>query len=250
MAIRQALFIAPCSHTFHFKCIRPLIEAHHPSFSCPLCRTYADLEEDVEIEIEYGDDGDNEEEAEGGDVEGGDMEGEDDKDMSVVRRGPSHAHSPSAGRVAETTPPMGNVSVIDLNIEDDMAVDAHPHAMSGSSSEALPSAHPGPSVYGAAVSGGSGGAGPAGSAGGSGFLARLRGGRKANLNTMTIVGSSSLAPGAGGSRATSPMGELTDEGDYANGPGVGMTVDEAGLMPHAVHGYVEDSTLAAGKRKR
>ena len=50
VTIRQALFIAPCSHTFHYKCIRPLLEAHHPAFSCPLCRTFADLEEDVEVE--------------------------------------------------------------------------------------------------------------------------------------------------------------------------------------------------------
>ncbi|KAM6494632.1 hypothetical protein JOM56_009255 [Amanita muscaria] len=50
VTIRQALFIAPCSHTFHYKCIRPLIEAHHPAFSCPLCRTFADLDEDVEVE--------------------------------------------------------------------------------------------------------------------------------------------------------------------------------------------------------
>ncbi|KAF8876582.1 SMAD/FHA domain-containing protein, partial [Infundibulicybe gibba] len=48
VTIRQALFIAPCSHTFHYKCIRPLLESHHPGFSCPLCRTFADLEEDVE----------------------------------------------------------------------------------------------------------------------------------------------------------------------------------------------------------
>ncbi|KAK7062719.1 hypothetical protein VNI00_000207 [Paramarasmius palmivorus] len=53
VTIRQALFIAPCSHAFHYKCIRPLLENHHPAFSCPLCRTFADLEEDVEIEIEY-----------------------------------------------------------------------------------------------------------------------------------------------------------------------------------------------------
>lgn len=52
VTIRQALFIAPCSHTFHYKCIRPLLEAHHPAFSCPLCRTYADLEEDVELEAD------------------------------------------------------------------------------------------------------------------------------------------------------------------------------------------------------
>jgi hypothetical protein len=52
VTIRQALFIAPCSHTFHYKCIRPLLESHHPGFSCPLCRTFADLEEDVEVEHE------------------------------------------------------------------------------------------------------------------------------------------------------------------------------------------------------
>ncbi|OSD07906.1 SMAD/FHA domain-containing protein [Trametes coccinea BRFM310] len=52
VTIHQALFIAPCSHAFHYKCIRPLLESHHPAFSCPLCRTYADLEEDVEVEID------------------------------------------------------------------------------------------------------------------------------------------------------------------------------------------------------
>lgn len=52
ITIRQALFIAPCSHTFHYKCIRPLIESHFPGFSCPLCRTFADLEEDVEVDVD------------------------------------------------------------------------------------------------------------------------------------------------------------------------------------------------------
>ncbi|KAI0316605.1 SMAD/FHA domain-containing protein, partial [Amylostereum chailletii] len=50
VTIQQALFIAPCSHAFHYKCIRPLLESHHPAFSCPLCRTYANLEEDVEVD--------------------------------------------------------------------------------------------------------------------------------------------------------------------------------------------------------
>lgn len=49
MSIRQALFIAPCSHAFHYKCIRPLLDAHSSAFSCPLCRTFADLDEDVEV---------------------------------------------------------------------------------------------------------------------------------------------------------------------------------------------------------
>ncbi|KAJ7750833.1 SMAD/FHA domain-containing protein [Mycena metata] len=52
VSIRQALFIAPCSHAFHYKCLRPLLETHHPAFSCPLCRTFADLEEDVEVEAD------------------------------------------------------------------------------------------------------------------------------------------------------------------------------------------------------
>ncbi|KII85624.1 hypothetical protein PLICRDRAFT_115782 [Plicaturopsis crispa FD-325 SS-3] len=56
VTIRQALFIAPCSHAFHYKCIRPLLETHHPAFSCPLCRTFADLEDDVEVEAATADD--------------------------------------------------------------------------------------------------------------------------------------------------------------------------------------------------
>ncbi|KAG8975856.1 hypothetical protein FRB90_009403, partial [Tulasnella sp. 427] len=50
VSVCQSLFIAPCSHAFHYKCIRPLLELHHPGFSCPLCRTFADLEADVEVD--------------------------------------------------------------------------------------------------------------------------------------------------------------------------------------------------------
>ncbi|KAI1316343.1 hypothetical protein EDD11_010057 [Mortierella claussenii] len=46
----QSLFVAPCSHVYHYKCIRPLLTANHPGFLCPLCRTFADLEDSVEIE--------------------------------------------------------------------------------------------------------------------------------------------------------------------------------------------------------
>lgn len=51
VTVCQALFIAPCSHVTHFKCIRPLVEQNYPGFCCPLCRTYADLEADVEIDL-------------------------------------------------------------------------------------------------------------------------------------------------------------------------------------------------------
>jgi hypothetical protein len=50
VSIQQALFIAPCSHAFHYKCLRPLLESNFPAFVCPLCRTFADLEQDVEVE--------------------------------------------------------------------------------------------------------------------------------------------------------------------------------------------------------
>ena len=52
VTVHQALFIAPCSHVFHYKCIRPMLNMHHPGFSCPLCRTFANLEEDVEVDTE------------------------------------------------------------------------------------------------------------------------------------------------------------------------------------------------------
>ncbi|KAF9360712.1 hypothetical protein BGX34_007597 [Mortierella sp. NVP85] len=46
----QSLFVAPCSHVYHYKCIRPMLVVNHPGFLCPLCRTFADLEDAVEID--------------------------------------------------------------------------------------------------------------------------------------------------------------------------------------------------------
>lgn len=44
----QALFISPCSHAWHYKCIRPLIIKSYPQFYCPNCRTMCDLETDLD----------------------------------------------------------------------------------------------------------------------------------------------------------------------------------------------------------
>ncbi|KAI3407077.2 hypothetical protein KGF56_000064 [Candida oxycetoniae] len=44
----QALFISPCSHSWHYKCIRPIIIKSYPQFYCPNCRTMCDLETDIE----------------------------------------------------------------------------------------------------------------------------------------------------------------------------------------------------------
>lgn len=46
----QALFITPCLHTFHYKCLRPLLIQNHPGFCCPLCREYFNLDASVAIE--------------------------------------------------------------------------------------------------------------------------------------------------------------------------------------------------------
>lgn len=46
----QSLFVAPCSHVWHYKCIRPILNDPKtwPSFLCPNCRAVADLEADVD----------------------------------------------------------------------------------------------------------------------------------------------------------------------------------------------------------
>lgn len=44
----QALFIAPCSHAWHYQCIRPLVIKSYPHFLCPNCRCTWDLESEVE----------------------------------------------------------------------------------------------------------------------------------------------------------------------------------------------------------
>lgn len=45
----QSLFVAPCSHTWHYKCIRVIINGPHwPHFICPNCRTVADLEAELD----------------------------------------------------------------------------------------------------------------------------------------------------------------------------------------------------------
>ncbi|KAF8249671.1 SMAD/FHA domain-containing protein [Wilcoxina mikolae CBS 423.85] len=50
----QSLFVAPCSHVWHYKCIRPLVEKDYPTFLCPNCRAIADLEREID-EDEFGD---------------------------------------------------------------------------------------------------------------------------------------------------------------------------------------------------
>ena len=69
--------------------MRPMLVAHHPGFSCPLCRTFADLESDVEVDYTgYDKTG----------VVGGGGSGQQGSDVmmmtaaSVVAVGPAEAH--------------------------------------------------------------------------------------------------------------------------------------------------------------
>jgi pSer/pThr/pTyr-binding forkhead associated (FHA) protein len=60
----QALFVAPCGHVWHYKCIRQiLVGPHYPNFPCPNCRLVADLEAEIDQSEPSGDD--DEAEAEG-----------------------------------------------------------------------------------------------------------------------------------------------------------------------------------------
>ncbi|TLS30407.1 hypothetical protein PpBr36_03638 [Pyricularia pennisetigena] len=50
----QCLFVAPCSHTWHYKCIKSLLMSpQYPIFICPNCRAAADLEAEVEDPEEW-----------------------------------------------------------------------------------------------------------------------------------------------------------------------------------------------------
>ncbi|KAI9847668.1 MAG: hypothetical protein M1838_000814 [Thelocarpon superellum] len=45
----QSLFVAPCSHVWHYSCIRPILNGTTwPQFLCPNCRAVADLEAEVD----------------------------------------------------------------------------------------------------------------------------------------------------------------------------------------------------------
>lgn len=44
----QAIFISPCSHNWHFHCVRRLVMSSYPQFVCPNCRSACDLEATLE----------------------------------------------------------------------------------------------------------------------------------------------------------------------------------------------------------
>ncbi|KAF6799403.1 fha domain containing protein [Colletotrichum sojae] len=92
----QCLFVAPCSHTWHFKCIRALLNSpQYPIFVCPNCRMAADLEADIEDPEEDWEQMDEDEEAE--------QKKEEAKDKAVAPSEPLPAPVPVA---AESSRPQ------------------------------------------------------------------------------------------------------------------------------------------------
>ncbi|AAS51493.1 ACR267Cp [Eremothecium gossypii ATCC 10895] len=51
----QAIFISPCSHSWHYQCIRRLVMTQYPQFICPNCRSSCDLEASLDSEDEEED---------------------------------------------------------------------------------------------------------------------------------------------------------------------------------------------------
>lgn len=125
----QSLFVAPCSHTWHFKCVRSLLTSHqYPIFICPNCRAGADLEADVEEPTE-------------------DWEQFDEK---VEGNGENAAEDGAATPPPEATPPDHDVSLHDTDAMD-MTVTVNGNAVNGdspavrmphSSTEPLPITNP------------------------------------------------------------------------------------------------------------
>ena len=54
----QSLFVAPCSHVWHYKCIRPILNDHRTfsQFLCPNCRAVTDLNGDIDDALDRWED--------------------------------------------------------------------------------------------------------------------------------------------------------------------------------------------------
>ncbi|CEP61866.1 uncharacterized protein LALA0_S04e02476g [Lachancea lanzarotensis] len=48
----QAVFISPCSHSWHYQCVRRLVVSTYPQFVCPNCRSSCDLEASLDSDLD------------------------------------------------------------------------------------------------------------------------------------------------------------------------------------------------------
>ncbi|KAG6103907.1 hypothetical protein E4U31_002424 [Claviceps sp. LM219 group G6] len=115
----QSLFVAPCSHTWHYKCVRSLLTSpQYPIFVCPNCRAGADLEADVDEPTE--------------DWENMDDDGKDPEETS------SHDESSPAPETTDAAPSTPDPDAMDVTVSFDASdpSSALPHAHG--TSEPLP----------------------------------------------------------------------------------------------------------------
>ena len=238
MTIRQALFIAPCSHTFHYKCIRPLIEAHHPSFSCPLCRTYADLEDDVEVEIEF----------------------EEEEDQLAAEDDIPHLPKGNANHPGGAAVDLDDVDDNDIGIDIDAMDAGTPNSFDGQN-HIQGGENRSNSRLGRAAENGLGGAETEVEGEGVGLngMRTARGMRRGGGTGSVVFSSRTSGPGGSRSGAGSPLNaDLTDEADEVYMMAVdaapqirpnelGMYVDGGDAGPD---GIIDVDATVGGKRKR
>lgn len=86
--------MAPCSHTWHFKCVKSLLlSPNYPVFICPNCRAGADLEADVDEPTDWDPAGS------GDDGVGGESASEDSKNPAD----PDRTHIPDTSDANDVT---------------------------------------------------------------------------------------------------------------------------------------------------
>ncbi|KAI9340208.1 hypothetical protein BDR26DRAFT_861466 [Obelidium mucronatum] len=103
----QTLFLAPCSHCFHFRCVMPLLGSS-VMFQCPLCRQVANLEKGVGEDEESLFDGEN-----GGDEAAAVVESSLEEWLGVLR-----VDAPTGGEVAVASTSAALVGAADAGAMD------------------------------------------------------------------------------------------------------------------------------------
>ncbi|KAK6533466.1 hypothetical protein TWF694_002405 [Orbilia ellipsospora] len=113
----QPLFVAPCSHVWHYKCIRPIIEQNYPILPCPNCREIADL--DAEIDEGTDENWEDLDKAKGDSAnEGNGKSGDGTAQLTSAEQAEDRAKTPQPTEEevnAETEPmhiPLNNLSIV------------------------------------------------------------------------------------------------------------------------------------------
>ncbi|KAG6004486.1 hypothetical protein E4U21_001058 [Claviceps maximensis] len=129
----QSLFVAPCSHTWHFKCVRSLLTSpQYPIFVCPNCRAGADLEADVDEPTEDWDNLDND----------GNMDVDADKKESEQTSEHEDVNASEAQDAAPSPDPDAMDITVSFNAADSPSSEESDGAIPHASSEPLPIPNP------------------------------------------------------------------------------------------------------------